>query len=141
MKIAVFSGRFDPPHLGHLITMVKLSNDHDIVIVPVLSYDDRLVDAATAIETMKRVTKALNNNKVRFSINIVHFAKISAGDYGRLLRREGVDQSINEVIYYSGNHEVLNHMNDIGVKNKFIERSFDEYYSSTIIKNGIKHGT
>lgn len=133
MKIAVFSGRFDPPHLGHAITILKLCESHDIVLIPVLDYDNRWIEAGEAVRILKKVTL---DSKIRYNVNLVHFGKISAHDYNQLLKREGVDQSLNNVIYYSGNVEVLSHMKEIGVKCEYIERSFDEMYSSTIIKRG-----
>jgi nicotinamide mononucleotide adenylyltransferase len=138
MKIAVFSGRFDPPHLGHIMTLTKLAGEHDLVLVPVLSYNNRLVMASEAVQIIQDTFKGtVTGAKVKPFVNLIHFGEIYYCQYHELLRRSGIEPSINDVTYYSGNQEVLEHMKSINVKSEFIPRSRDEYYSSSIIKAGM----
>src|SRR4030042_326658 len=139
MNIAVFSGRFDVCHLGHIVTIVRLSETHDVVIVPVLSYPDRFISARDSIDIMMRVTNSIcTRSIIKYVINSIHFSTISSAEYASLLRTEGIDISINCVTYYSGNKEVLGHMDKIGIRSLYVDRSYDKFFSSTIIKNGIE---
>ena len=43
MRVAIFSGRFDPPHIGHVLTKIKIAKEYEFLIVPILDYPDRFL--------------------------------------------------------------------------------------------------
>lgn len=136
MKVAVFSGRFDPPHIGHVMSIQKLADTHDIVIVPVLDYCNRLITAESAYDVFNSVFEHLHTiGKVIFIVNTTHFAKITYEKYRMLLRDCGIDDAINDVVYYAGNNEVLENMRRVGVRCEYLNRSIDEIYTGTKIKS------
>jgi cytidyltransferase-like protein len=135
MKIAVFSGRFDPPHIGHVISIQKLADMHDIVIVPILNYQERFISPESAQGVFVSVFEHLHTSSlVKFVINCTHFARITLLGFDILLKECGIDQSVNNVIYYAGNNEVLENMMRIGVRCEYLNRSIDEIYTGTKIK-------
>lgn len=136
MKVAVFSGRFDPPHIGHVMSIHKLSTSHDIVIIPILDYADRFISAESAFEVFNSVFEHYQSHSlIIFLINNIHFSKITEVEYNDLLKQCGIDQSINDVIYYAGNKEVLDNFIGMGIKATYLKRSMDEFYAGVEIRS------
>ena len=44
-EVAVFSGKFSPPHTGHILSILKIAKEYDCIIVPILDYPHRFVEA------------------------------------------------------------------------------------------------
>ena len=111
---ALFSGRFDPPHLGHLISILRLSNKFDKVIVVILDYRER----AFPVEYARTVLcEALSFCCGEFQVytNSKHFAQITRKE----LKEWGFD------VYCAGNMEVLNHIKGLGVPVQYVERAYE----------------
>lgn len=135
MKVAVFSGRFDPPHLGHTNTISVLAEPNDFVIVPILDYNGRvLISAEDAKQIFENVFKNICIKNVLFIVNNIHFGKITMDQYKEMITGCGFDYNKCDVIYWSGNISVIDHMNSIGIRNVPIERSFPKIYSGTKIR-------
>jgi hypothetical protein len=138
MKVAVFSGRFDPPHIGHIMSIHKLSTSNDIVIIPILDYCDRFISSESACEVFNSVFEHYQSHSlIIFLINFIHFAKITAKEYDDLLKQCGIDQGINDVTYYAGNKEVLDNFNAMGINCVYLDRSMDEVYTGTKIREAV----
>ena len=123
MITAVLSGRFDPPHPGHVETTYRLIDEEkcDRVLIVVLDYPGR--KACTAIEAKQRFDELFSEATiiVDTTINEVHFAEITIPQYNELLRNNGTD--IGKAIYFSGNEAVIDHIKTLNIPHRFISRS------------------
>ena len=133
MRFAIFSGRFDPVHLGHLQTIVKIAGEYDHVIVPILDYPERAISAGPCkmvLEMILRNVAPINN--ITVVINGIHFGQMTEKKYNDFIKEHiGVAA---DVTYLSGNPEVLSRFAALKLKHKHIERSMDEIYTGTKIR-------
>lgn len=119
MKKILFSGRFDPPHCGHVATIKWLSENWEVLVV-VLKSTDRKYPMAYCVDVLRTTLP----REVSVEQYPVHFGLINKDD----LLRFGCD------VYASGNLSVLRHIEGLGVMDTlYVPRAFD--YSSTEIRN------
>lgn len=113
-KVILFSGRFDPPHLGHFITIANLTERYQCVIVVVL--DQPGADYSTAYR-LRFLGDALSilGARVRLCAWPHHFARVSK----KALR----DFPYAWDVYGSGNDECLKHMAKLGYPTEYVPRS------------------
>lgn len=107
----LFSGRFDPPHIGHVITVARLASQFRRVLVYVLDYPEREYSMAYSLSVLREACAHMA--RVDICANSHHFGKISADD----LRRYRFD------VYASGNDSCLKHIAGLGKKTLFVERA------------------
>lgn len=139
-KTAIFSGRFDPPHLGHILSILELARLYGKVAVIILDYPDReecSVDEARDIfnKLFDLFFPPIARQVIQVEVNDIHFAHISFAEYDALLRNIGC--CMNHSIYVSGNLEVLENMKKQGIKARFFARSNDYLYTGTKIREEI----
>jgi len=138
-EIGIFSGRFDPPHLGHVMTIIKLSCIMDRLFVFVLNHPSRNVcpsDSSAAI--LKFVfQKLVDDGRVVIVLHPQHFGLITKPDWEKILSDLAIPP--NKVMYYSGNPDVLKITRSCGILSQFVQRSFDWMYSGTIVRAGINN--
>lgn len=108
------SGRFDPPHLGHLASMQRLGKQFKKVIVVVLDHEGQKYSPQYRAQILKEV---LNNSEGTYEvvINKDHFGQISkeaAAQYGKY-------------VYASGNLECVKHMDELGYECLYIDRAYN----------------
>jgi cytidyltransferase-like protein len=112
----LFSGRFDPPHPGHIASILRLADKYDEVVVMMLDYPDRNFP----IEYCGKVfSECIEREKVKISVNKTHFGKISLEEW-ELFQCD---------LYAGGNLSVLRHVEKLGIKVHYLERAF-EYSAS-----------
>jgi cytidyltransferase-like protein len=140
-KVAVFSGRYDPPHLGHLITILSIAALFGRVIVVILDYEER--EACTSGEAQKIFNSVFDmifpgglRSKVEVVIHDKHFGKITFAEYDLFLRNIGV--CYNHCTYLSGNPEVLANMERQQIKHSAFPRSYDKFYTGTVIRERLR---
>ena len=138
--VGIFSGRFDPPHLGHLMTILDLCKLFQKIVVVVLDYRGRPTCSASMavliFETLfEDFLPQICANKIECIVNHTHMAEVSVSEYDDLLEAVGTTRANS--IYLSGNPEVLKHMEEIGIKNEPVPRSIDHIYSGTIVRSKI----
>jgi cytidyltransferase-like protein len=138
-KIALFSGRFDPIHLGHIITIGRLLEKYQQVIVCVLNYPER--EACTIDKNIEILTEFMSlwlykGFRVLITANTTHFARITIDAIDSICK--GVDCDVNDVCWVGGNTEVVDHLKDIGFPFEYIERSY--FYRSTTIRELLAKG-
>jgi nicotinamide mononucleotide adenylyltransferase len=134
MKFAVFSGRFDPIHVAHLQSIVQIAKRFDHVLVPILDYSDRAISAHVVkgiAETLLDAMIPINN--VTFVVNNIHFGKITFEEYNKFIS-DNIGENA-DVMYLSGNPQVIEHMKEIGVRRyEFFKRFHDDIYTGTMIR-------
>jgi phosphopantetheine adenylyltransferase len=113
-KVVLFSGRFDPPHPGHIAQVMRLLSTYARVKVVVLDYPDRRFPHTYVKHVFDEV---LNTSKWPIDIvtNKTHFAKITLEEL----------KSFECDIYAAGNMEVLKHIEQLGFPCIYVERAFD----------------
>jgi cytidyltransferase-like protein len=108
----IFSGRFDPPHPGHIAQIIRLCRKFEDVVVVTLDYEGRTFP----INYVDRVfVECLEKYPVEFLYNTTHFGEIT---------KEELDVYRGD-IYAGGNLKVLRHIESLGMKVTYIERAFD----------------
>lgn len=113
-KIVLCSGRFDPVHEGHLDTISDLGQIYKKVIVVVLDHEKQVFPLAYRLDTLeKHLNKYKGNYEVDWNTN--HFEKITRDQ----LQRWTFDY------WVGGNLEVMRHLESIGIKCIYVQRSGD----------------
>ncbi|MFA5166857.1 MAG: adenylyltransferase/cytidyltransferase family protein [Candidatus Paceibacterota bacterium] len=129
MKTAIFSGRFDPVHLGHVLTILKLLDRFDRVVVVILDYPEREgCTAQEAFDIFQSVFIHISSPRmITLIINKDHFATISREQYLDLIKTVGAKN--DGVVYVSGNRKVLDNFQHMDLPWEYIPRSRE--YSGT----------
>lgn len=83
MSTILFSGRFDKPHAGHIITIQRLGIRYDKVIVCVLDYPEARYSLSVRISVL---TEALAGTKGNYLViaNKTHFGEITVRELEEL---------------------------------------------------------
>ena len=112
----LFSGRFDDVHKGHIITIQRLGQKYDKVIVVILDHAEQEYPVAYRKRALK---EALENSKGDFVVlvNKTHFGQITKEEWSTY----GAD------VYAAGNLDVLKHMEELGIKVEYVERAYDDH--------------
>lgn len=112
MATVLFSGRFDPPHCGHVATILKLRSLFGKVLVPVLQYKD---EAYPVMERVNILTACLSaTTDITVFKNDIHFGKINIQEL----------ESYTFDVYASGNIQCCENIRSLGVPVLYIPRSF-----------------
>lgn len=117
-KIGLYSGRFDPPHLGHVITTLRCLESYDMLKIVVLDYDTRQYSADYAKQVLSE-SLTLSNKNFEIYINTVHFGKIT---------KEEILQFAPFTHYLAGNSPVLAHVGSLGIPVRWVDRAY--HYSA-----------
>ena len=107
----LFSGRMDPVHPGHIITIKRLLKKCQKVIVVMLDYPERRYPMAYCMDILK---ESLDGLPVEVISNTVHFGKIT---------KKQLSEYDFEV-YATGNLIVLRHIEKLGVKVMYCDRAY-----------------
>jgi len=119
--IALFPGKFQPPHLGHVLTILRINSNYDKVVVAITE------DKPEVMSQLKR--KQIFNEVFKGYPNI------------KIITVKGTIEGCNSLIHLpnfdvciSGNKKVIKKIREFGKKAKFTKRSFSELYSGTKIR-------
>jgi len=128
--IALFPGRFDPVHLGHILTIMRLYDKFDKIIVAITEDDysgtkSRITSIEEREKTLKDVFKYLPKVEVVY---------VGIG----LRIRETWDDLPKFDVVITGNPEVFEHCAKAKIPVKFCERSQGLGYSGTELRWLIK---
>lgn len=150
-RTAIFSGRFDPPNLGHVITTLHLLGKYHVILV-VLDNDEyrECIDADLAIDIFSTVFEYIDPKPVVIS-NLHHFQFIELVDLAKLVKDCGLEPK--DTVYVGGNKEVNDHIKKLNyIDVEYVERiklvkkdrlylPADQYmFESTRIRNKIARG-
>ena len=82
-KTILFSGRLDPPHLGHIITLQKLAREYDKVLVVLLDYPQQFYPIQERLKTVQIALEGCRGN-FEVIVNNVNFGEIMKEDVDTL---------------------------------------------------------
>lgn len=123
-EVAFFPGKFHPPHLGHLKTILKIMPAYNKIIVGISGDipDDPMITQEEVFSTLNDFFDRYDNIEVRmFS--------------GRLIDKPNTSGLPVFDVVVSGNPAVLEWADSIGIKNQHVDRSLGELSSSYIRKS------
>jgi len=116
MTTALFLGRFQPPHVGHLITIRKLAAKYDQIIIGVTECEPTVMPIENAISILEQLLPEPN----------ISFIKVNGSVEGGTAC---IDCQFD--VCCSGNPAVLSIMEGKGYKTEYTERSLDSIFSGT----------
>lgn len=105
MSVGFFPGKFQPPHIGHIITISKLLKDYNKIIIGITEDEPRIMPR----EKVKEIFNTIFEPFIQFS----HVDTILID--GILTKRENIDDLPKFDVLLSGNDKVLNW----GLKHRF----------------------
>ena len=97
MKICIFGGTFDPPHLGHLLiaqTICEAEEFDKIIFVPALKNPLKSKEIASSIENRLKMLKIAVEGNPHFDIS------------DNEIKRGGVSYSIDTIRYIKKDHKL-----------------------------------
>jgi nicotinamide mononucleotide adenylyltransferase len=115
-----FLGKFQPPHLGHVLTFNRLKQERQIDLRIMVTLGESDFTEYSNIKTI--FTKALNLKETHIS------ASSGSIELGTI---EGLPQNAT---YYTGNEQVIKILKAKGYTCEYVARSWDKYYTGTGIR-------
>ena len=121
MKIALFPGKFQPPHLGHVQSLMSIHDDYDKIIICVTEDLPNVIPVSEVVLIFKDIFRHLKKYEV-ISISgvLVNSTSLSHLPYFDVL--------------VSGNQKVISHVSSFSKDTRFLERSIGIGYSGTEIR-------
>lgn len=119
---AIFLGKFQPPHLGHIRTIVRLSSRYSSVIVGITQSEPAMMPFKDVKTILQEVLSAYKN------IEVVLISGSIEGGTATL-------DSIKFDVVVSGNNKVLNILKEQGYQTEFCERTEGVGYSGSEIRS------
>jgi len=121
MKIAFFPGKFQPPHLGHIQTLMKLYPDYDKIFVGITGGEPRIL----SLEKTKEIFETVLKHLPKFKVVLIK---------GTLVYKESLEELPKFDVLVTGNDEVVEWANKMGIKSKFLPRSTGIGYNGTELR-------
>ncbi|WP_449448236.1 adenylyltransferase/cytidyltransferase family protein [Thermomonas brevis] len=122
---AIFLGKFQPPHLGHVRTILSVAKEFEHVIVGITMGEPQVIDYGEAKDIMQDVFA--HNPKI--SVQLIE-GTIEGGT-------SNID-SLDFDVVVSGNHKVLEILKERGYVTKFQPRTEGKGYSGSEIRGLIE---
>lgn len=119
---ALFLGKFQPPHLGHIRTIFQLARSFEEVIVGVTQGEIKAIDYKESVKILREVTEPLKN------VSTVLLAGTIEDGTAKL-------DNLRFDVVVSGNHKVLNLLAEQGYPVRFQPRSQGDFYSGTALRS------
>ena len=126
MNIAFFPGKFQPVHLGHIVTLMSIYNKYDKIIVGITEDKPEIISQ----EERKRIFESVLKYLPKFEIVLIK---------GAIVNSISLEHLPNFDVCLTGNHEVIEKLNEFGLKTEMIERSQGIGYSGTEIRSLLKN--
>ncbi len=122
MKVAFFPGKFQPVHLGHIISLMKIYEDYDKIIIGITDDNPRIL----TLEERRNIFHSIFQYLGKFDYIFFDVALTSIED-SKLLPKFDV--------CVSGNPDVIKKMKEFGFKTRYLERSKGLGYSGTELRS------
>jgi len=120
--IAFFPGKFQPPHLGHIISIMKICDQYEKLIVAISNDGPKVLSQIERKKIFDEVFRLIDNVEV-----ITVKAVITEIKDIKILPRFD--------ICLSGNINVINKMKSLGARVKYVHRSRGIGFRSTEIRD------
>jgi len=117
-KRVVASGRYDPPHCGHIYTLQLLGQKYAEVIVVILDHEEQEYPVEYRCQILRKIL-ACSKGRYTLRCNTTHFGQLRPDEW----------EQYKAHIYASGNLEVLKHIESLGIPVEYTPRAFE--YSAT----------
>jgi len=117
MKIALFPGKFQPVHLGHIITLMKIYDRFDKIIIGITNDIPQVLSQ----EERKSIFDSVFMHLPKYETVLIP---------GVIVGNKALDLPDFDICL-TGNKEVINTMSDAGYKTEFLERSKGAGFSGT----------
>ncbi len=126
--IAFFPGKFHPPHIGHLQTIMNITDKYNSVIIGVTGDvpDNPIIEARDIADCFIKILKYHKN----ISVQLIN---------GVLCEKENLNDLPKFDILLSGNPKVLQWAKYMKIRHQFIARSFGIKCSGTNIRREIQN--
>lgn len=108
----LFSGRFDPPHPGHILQILKLAKKWKKVKVVVLDYPERRFPIVYVMSVFQEI---IDSESVEFFRNNIHFGEITEEEF----------KKFECDLYVGGNLTVLRHIEKMGIPCEYLPRALE----------------
>lgn len=118
---AIFLGKFQPPHLGHIRTILNVAKDYEQVIIGITKGKPKIIDYEEVHFILSEVLSTSNNIKVVLIDGMVEAGTACLSDF-----------SFDVVV--SGNHKVLEVLKKQGYRTRFWSRTEGLGYSGSEIR-------
>jgi len=121
--VCCFSGRFDRPHIGHIIQIMRLGQRFKKVVVPVLDYGTQKYAVAYRVQILRSALEFAIGEYDIFA-STTHFGKAP----------EHCIRQIPFDVYVSQNTACLKHIEGMGFRVEYVDRAFDYSASEEYLK-------
>ncbi|HIJ11362.1 TPA: hypothetical protein HA278_04870 [Candidatus Woesearchaeota archaeon] len=132
--IAFFPGRFQPPHLGHVLTIMRLLPEYSVFIIGIT--EDGLVDKNTA----EKIRSLFSDFFAR--IVLPYKTRVEILTIPGVLTQYKTKKDMNKLpkfdILLSGNPKVIEWAQLHGFPSKFVPRAEGVFCSGTEIRGAFK---
>ena len=123
--IAIFPSRMNPPHLGHIITLLKIKDDYDKILVALSDY---------TFEGKKPSVMKMEDRIKMIKEVLQYFPQFEIIRYGEPFRhRTNFDDLPKFDIVVTGDKGVYYNVKKQGLEARLIKRT--PYYRGTTIRN------
>lgn len=128
--IAIFSGRFQPPHLGHIITLMKLYPLFDEIIIAITEYTwGGTKMPVISVKYVKEILEAVFRNLPKYRVIIAGKAMIERTSFDDLPKFD---------ILVTGDLKVIKRLEEIGMKYMFVSRTEGVGYCGTELREALR---
>ena len=128
--IAFFPGKFQPPHLGHIISLMKLYDEYDEIIVGITEDTPKDSEFQLPLEARKNIFKAALQHLPKFRV-VTLKGTIEGGAVNDLPEFD---------VCLSGNEKVIEKIQSWGKQAEFLPRAEGAGFSGATIRKGIDWG-
>jgi len=119
--IALFPGKFQPPHLGHIRTLLRIYEDYDKIYVCITEGGPHLIPIQESYEIIKETLRYLP----KFEVIMVK---------GSIYTRDAFENMPKFDIFVSANIKAIEIANEFKLKTRFISRTKGIGYSGTSLR-------
>lgn len=126
-KVAFFPGKFHPPHLGHLKTLLDLAEKYSKLVIGVS--EDTPDGAVTSVDDIVLILKSLFKNYSSIDVVVIKGVLVNKGDVAGLPKFD---------VLLSGNPDVLVWAESLNVPCEFVPRSEGNLFSGTEIRDELR---
>ena len=125
MTTAFFPGKFQPVHLGHIVTIMRIYDKYDRIIIGITEDKPEIISQEERKITFETVLKHLP----KIEIVLIEGAIVSSKSPANLPDFD---------VCITGNHQVIEKLDKYGIKTEFIDRSVGLGYSGNEIRSLLK---